>query len=495
MGQTLTSPPTSAPAQPHAQRQTSALPIDAALALFASILALLVILFSEAAAVSPLQPLCAVLLLHLVGLGILRRNIADPVIIFETVLLQYSYFPTIIPQNSDRFMRLFQLDGAYYIHSFAILAFLVAVFFAQVSIHTPPEKNIETNTTQKTALTRRIVTLGAIISIILSGLYAAQHGVVIGGSTNYADTFSDKMTTGSGFLLLSVPLAVAAMSCSVATNKRFFTYQNLYVSLPFIFLFIIHGQRKYIIIPSLIFAARYIRVVTFKGLIIIVSTFLFLYVFFLYLGFTRINNIDLQNYFTEVTINRFITSIPTIIGGESPAIFAAASAAFYGFVAPLPWFGDYLMSWAMAMPQFLFQGLFQPFNIRFAYALDPVTASLGYGWGFSFWGEAYAVGGWIMVALAAFGVAFSLQAILARSRLPGGSQYVWQIVLYSSLYYALWIQRNAFAYTLREFIVYQLAVILLLIGAAHLSLRFSFFRAAEPSPHPANPSPPRPLPR
>ena len=188
----------------------------------------------------------------------------------------------------------------------------------------------------------------------------------------------------------------------------------------------------------------------------------------MYLGFLRESNAGISRALEPALIENFAASGSDAFHGESVGVFATASAAHDGFVRGLPYAGDYLRCWMMSIPHFLLPvSSFEPLNERFAHTYFPASIFTGMGWGFSFFGEAYAVGGYAVVVAASIAMMLLFRWLYVVGGAAQRTGLLGAISL-SAIPYTFWFQRNALAYFVKEFLVYQIAVVLLVYASAEI---------------------------
>jgi hypothetical protein len=249
----------------------------------------------------------------------------------------------------------------------------------------------------------------------------------------------------------------------VLTSKHRFKLYAYAISLaPFALLFLVHGERKYLIAPALMTVARFVKARNISSILIAFAAAAVGWVLFVYLGHLRIYEYSIFEMFSQDALNSFMNQFRDEIGGETVTLFGTASAAYVGFVKPSPYFGDYLLAWLYAVPQFFFEiGIFQSTADRFAVAYAPEAAADGMGWGFSFWGEAYGVMGVMGIYVLALVIATIFQTIRAKAfaRNLSGPFGVW---LLAGLYEGLWLTRSDFAHFMKGYLVYDFIIIFLI---------------------------------
>ncbi|MBV8474441.1 MAG: O-antigen polysaccharide polymerase Wzy [Hyphomicrobiales bacterium] len=229
-------------------------------------------------------------------------------------------------------------------------------------------------------------------------------------------------------------------------------------ALPFALLLLATGQRKYIIMPALTLVAAQLKLRSFYGVVLFFVVIFGGVFVFAYFGFLRENNYTVYDALDEHVFEYFAANLGQYLSGETPTLLATASSAYQGFMDPLPFFGDYLRAWQMSVPQ-LFAGLhdFSPANDRFAFAITPEFASVGGGWGYSFFAEAFMVGSYPGLFLATTAVVV-LFRYLYRLALAGGRNSIFCALMVCGNYYAIWFERNSFAFFLKEYLIDQTVV-------------------------------------
>jgi hypothetical protein len=124
----------------------------------------------------------------------------------------------------------------------------------------------------------------------------------------------------------------------------------------------------------------------------------------------------------------------------------------------------------MSLPHFLFgQHTYLSVNDRFALTFDPKTAYTGMGWGFSFFGEAYLVGGYPMVIVATLSVMIFFRWLYIRGGRDERRGVIGAVSL-AAIPFAFWFQRNALAYFVKEFLILQAGTIFM----AYYSIKLLF---------------------
>ncbi|KRQ17382.1 hypothetical protein AOQ71_02285 [Bradyrhizobium manausense] len=389
-----------------------------------------------------------------------RRNYSDPVIFFVFVMALYSLLPLLAETGGTRTTLGFVLRDAFDIYNWADLSTLAAAAVCFLSLDAKEEpKDLRSDPTlSMVALT------GAAASLLLSAVYIARNGIVLGGDISYAQGFEVRLQTGTGLLLLSIPLAIAAYAAALTMKKK----NPLLICgsiLAVLAIAIALGQRKYFLQIVLFGVAALWRPKRAALICASLAGIALLFVVFSFLGYLRIQQLPISSFFVTSEWERFFLQFDQYLGNETVALYATSAAATTTAVAPLPYFGDYSLAWELLIPQFLLKSEFMPLNVRFGFAYNPTEAAKGAGWGFSFIGEAYLVGGYLGVSLVVLAelVMFRMIYLLGnRSNHVG----LWGIISLCSLYFALWTHRNAFAYLLREFMILVLVILFLFLFAS-----------------------------
>lgn len=394
-----------------------------------------------------------------------RKHFADPLLLFSLVMFLYSFLPLISQTSGNRATLGFPLKGAYELYNAADIATLFGISAALFLVPARPGTVTQSDSSGD-GLLARVALLGMALSLILSFAYVSLYGLVLGGDVTYAEGFERRLQPGTGVLLLAIPLAMASYSAALIMKKRsavllaggLFSVLMLAIAL---------GQRKYFLQIFLLTVAAMWR--PRRGAWILGSLLFaaLLFIVFAYLGYLRIYSMPIVKLVDFDEWERFFTVFDEYLGNETVALYATAASATSRLLAALPYFGDYLLSWQMSFPQALFRFDFSSLNDRFAKAYDPVAASAGAGWGFSFVGEAYLSGGYPMIYLTIFMELLLFRYVYVRGN---GAQHrgAWGVFSLCSLYFALWVQRNAFAFFFKEFLVYQALIIAALFFGASL---------------------------
>lgn len=422
---------------------------------------------SVALPLSLLNPESGGVLIYLIYLAFciqlvyLRGGVLDPFVIFCLGTFLYGFVPFIAESQNDELIDAFGFQGGQAIFAYA----MHALVFAFLAMSLLPRSRREsrrpgsTLTNDYDRIARLAFVLSAILSTVLEGSYSVLHGTVVGGDFDYGQGFRERGAAGSGILLLSYPLAVASLGFVLTSSHRYRMYSYTIALAPFALLFFVHGERKYLVAPALMTVARFVRVRSVFSILFTFAAAGLGWIVFVYLGHLRLHEYALSEAFREDVINSFVNEFRDEIGGETVTLFGTASAAYAGFVKPLPYLGDYLLAWIYSVPQFLVgNGLFNSTGDRFAYTFSLERAYDGMGWGFSFWGEAYGVMGPAGIYIAAIGITFLFRMIRMKA-LEDGVKGPFGVWLLAGLYEGLWLTRSDFAHFSKAFLVNDFAVI------------------------------------
>ena len=380
---------------------------------------------------------------------------------FTIALFIYSFLPR-LPGVEFGIFATFTLSGASQIHSVARFANVFANYLTSLSLARPGARLTYVPRTDE--FMERAGHIAASLSTMLSLLYIARNGAVGLGAVSYSDSFLQRSEAGSGVLGLAAPLAMAAAAIAFTRAKLSWT-QWLPVLVCYVLMFIGLGQRKYIMIPLMILATQRMKRIGLGRVIFVFTVIPFGMILFGYFGYLRVNNILIGDAAQIASMSAYMENIGSYISGETPIVYATAAAAFDGFMDPLPYLGDYLMSWLMNVPSFLRLVSFENVNVRFSAAFTPKMAEQGGGWGFSFYGEAFMVGGFIGVFVVTTLMTLVFGKI-SKAALRRGANSFFGVMAACGVYHTLWTQRNSFGVILREYFVQQTACILIIFAAA-----------------------------
>lgn len=397
-------------------------------------------------------------LLYVIG------ELRNPIGLGLIVMLMYSYLPFLQGVNTYERTARFNVEGGYYIFSVALFSFVFWVYVSGYILKIPARENVKAE--PDPGLMDLAAFCAAAIGSTLGLMYVVRFGIVSSGDVAYSDSFTQRLEEGAGVLFLAGPFGMVGAAI-VFTRAKLRPVDWLIALLPFAIMYVATAQRKFIIIPLVVFLAARLRIRSMVGVAIILSALVCGALLFAYLGFMRVRGIGVDELLSPYRFAEFWDSIGDFISGETPVLFGTASAAYEGFIEPLPYFGDYLLSWQMSLPQFIIPGGFESVNTRFSFALTPLIAQLGGGWGFSYFGEAYLVGGFIGVFVMTMVVVLIFRFIYVMAE-QNGRRGFFGLMLVCGSYHVLWFQRNAFSYFLKEYIVYQGVVILIVLWVARV---------------------------
>ncbi len=404
---------------------------------------------------SPLPFIC--LLALFIHLTWIRRSVSDPFTLVLLFAFIYSAFPLFFGIPGSWPALKFGFDGAAKIYAVGsiTMAFGVALTIRLIPNRTARQDSDDTpNLTLKNA-----GIFAAAISLPLTAIFIAQHGTVLGGGMSYGDSFEAKMTAGSGILGLAAPFAAAGVALILSSNVRLRMHHHLIALAPYAGLFVGYGQRKFFIYPAVMYAVRYVRIRSFSRLLAGILACSTAFVVTLYLGFLRNFHGNVSQGLNPGTVGKFVDNGSSTFGGEAIPVFATASAAYGGYVRALSYGGDYWRSWMLAIPHFLLpRNPFEPLNERFAHTYMPSSQVTGMGWGFSFFGEAFVVGGYPMIVLATL----AMMAFFRWLYIAGGRDRrhgLLGAISLAAIPFTFWFQRNAFAYFVKEFLFTQIGAI------------------------------------
>jgi hypothetical protein len=401
----------------------------------------------------------------------IRKSISDPFTIVLLFAFIYSAFPLFFGRPASWTSLHFDFDGAAIIYSVGSISMIFSVAFAIMLIREKRPRGESNAVWRKpNGLALRAGFYSSILSLVLSAAYLARSGSVLLGQVSYADSFQVKMQAGSGLLMLSVPLAGGGIALMLTSHTRLRLYHHLLGLAAYGGLYFVHAQRRFLIVPAVFYLARYLVVKNMTKLVVLILICMTGLVVFMYLGFMRTERIAFTEVLDSAVIDRFAKSGGESFAGESVGVFATATAAHDGFVTALPYGADYWKSWMMCLPYSYGGKQFMVVNERFAMKANSRGASKGQGYGFSFFGEAFMVGGYPMVAFATFLVMLLFRWLYIIGFRDQGYGLLGAISL-SALPFTFWFQRSALAYLVKEFLFLQIGTIVLAYVAIKLLTR------------------------
>ncbi|WP_162368820.1 O-antigen polymerase [Acinetobacter cumulans] len=390
----------------------------------------------------------------------IRGNIKDPTGILLIGSGLYVFLPT-IDGDFESYLRWgFKFSDAYYVSNISALSLLAGTL---IFLFMKPRVLISNIFFVDKFLINKIMYVGAILSIFLSVILVVKNGFLFLQSANYLAGFESRGQAGMGFLMLALPLAMISATIYFlrednAKNK----FECILVLLPYILIFMATAQRRYFIIPFMIFIACKLKITIKGGAIALIST-LIVYYIFLYLGYLRINEIDLNINDIVSNFDDFNKVFPDLIAGETLLLYATQGASKTKIIESLPLFGDYFLAPLMSFPNFLFGTLFTPLNTKFSEYVTPLIAAQGGGWGFAYSAEGYISGGEFGVILSSLLVCFIFRLIWIYSYFENKKITLMKIFCICSLFTALFFYRNAFAYLFKDLLYVAASLIFLVI--------------------------------
>lgn len=416
-------------------------------------------------------PLAALTGLFAIHLMMLRRALNDPVIIFVLAMFLYSFIPTIADTSSPGSTLGFNLADAYDVFNAGQIATMLGVAFASFFLRAPRDQPPLRADDSLSCLVGG--TIAGILATLLICAVIATRGFVLGGSVSYSESFTQQLEAGNGFYMLCIPLCLGSI-CLILTSRH--PLARYFLAIPILCFLLIAvgiGQRKYFIQPALFIFAFYWRPRRIAPILLVVGLSGIGFLMFCYLGFLRINSLGIEAVLSPAEWGNFFSDIGVYVGSETVYLYATAASAVSRFIMPLDNGADYLMAWMYSVPRFLLPDnapeIFTAANDRFSFAYNALEASYGQGYGFSFLGEAFLVGGLTGVVLVVMIQVAFFRYLYVRGggSVPAG---VWGALALASLYFAVWTQRNALAFVFKEFIVY---VVLLTVAMFYAGRLFS----------------------
>lgn len=407
--------------------------------------------------------------LHLL---LIRRILNDPVVIFAIVMFMYSFLPAIAVTADPGSTLGFDLSVAYDLFNTGQIATMLGVSVACGFLRaTGPAPTV--SALDSTACLFGGVVAG-VLAIGLISLAIASRGFVLGGEASYAESFTQQTEAGNGLYMLCIPLCLASVGLILASRHRLAGYLLLIPVLCFIEIAIGIGQRKYFLQPALFIFAFYWTSRKLWQTLLAVALAVLGFLVFCYLGFLRLNALGIEAVLNPADWANFFSEIGVYVGSETVYLYATAASAVTRFVTPLDYGADYLMAWSLSVPRFLLTdgmaALYTSANDRFSFSYNALQASLGQGYGFSFLGEAYLVGGlpgaFIVVIVEI--CCFRFLYLRGGGSRPAG---VWGAISLISLYFAMWTQRNALGFIFKEFVVHAVGATVCMFYAGRVVSR------------------------
>lgn len=393
-----------------------------------------------------------------------QRGFGDPAVISLFAFGLYAIIPSLVadPLSDTATDWGFDVQGAAYIYSVASVAMIAAIglSFMLYGAETISDSDAPT------AFYPEAVT-ATILSVFLAMIFIALNGIFRIGESDesYLDRFADLNMPGAGILFLSAPLATAALCFALVSTNRLRSPINVLCVVPFAFLFLALGQRKYLLLPVLFLTFRFFRIRSFFDLAVVLAAAMFGYATFNYIGFLRESNISLSDALDARTFALFIDGFQHNVNGEVYTLYLTAASA-YEHALSASFLNNYLGAFVVLLPQFLF-GNRTTIDNQFAQLVTPDVADMSGGYAYSYFGEAYLAGGIFGIFLATLAMTLFLRYIFVRGK---GLQFrgIWGVISLTMTYYAMWYLRLSFVVALHE-IVYQIAVIFMIYWGVRLS--------------------------
>lgn len=391
----------------------------------------------------------------------IRRSMSDPFSFVFLAGFMYGAFPLLFGVPGTWAALRFRFEGASAIYAVGNVSMALGVGIATLVIgygSVPRQTPLNRCTQGEIAL--RAGLCSSLLSCALVAGLIARNGAVVLGQATYSESFRPEARAGNGVLLLAVPFAAGGLVLMLTSNQVKRIFHHIIALSAYAGLYLALGQRKYLIYPSIFYIAKFIRVRNAAKLVGLLGIAGVGMTAFLYLGFLRSEGYGYSQAFQKNSVDRFTAADNESLAGETLPVFATATAAHDGFITALPYGEDYLMSWMMCLPNFLSTHLFVPLNERFSEAYNAKAASEGGGWGFSFFGEAFLVGGYPVVVLATF----IMMCVFRWTYVSGGCDLrsgLGGAISLSVLPFTFWFQRNAVAYFVKEFLFLQVGAIVL----------------------------------
>jgi len=411
----------------------------------------------------------------------IRRGFGDPAVILMIALSMYYFLPLVTMPSTGVIFGI-PYEAGYYVTTVAVIAAIFSIGLSTFFKGNKADEMARRSAGDNAQWLRRSE-FGALLSsgicIILTAIYFVKFGAVTGGDASYGEAFMDRLGTGVGYLLWDLPFGLTGLAFAVSRKGGKRELLTIGVALfAYVFMYYVMSQRKLLVIPCILLVARYIRMDNLTKVLAAVGVIVGGTLVFDYLGYMRITETDFLHALAPEVQTSFWDHASLYIGGETPILMATASAAHLGIVPPLPYGQDYWLAPLMCLPQFLFKQQFVGFNDRFALIWTHDEAVNGGGWGFSYFGEADAVGGTgfggflaILVAVGAMVMLFRYIYVKGRWQTFGQMTFS-SAVLAASLPYALWFQRNSFSFFFKEMIFQQLISLFLVYGIVWLLAKF-----------------------
>lgn len=401
------------------------------------------------------------------------RDIFHPFAMIPCVHGMYSTLPLVSAgaPDGDQVLATFGVGGGAIVFSAATLGIIASwciycVYAATQSFSFQTVPNV------RFPIPSRVAWAVLAIGIVLTVAFYAIVGFSEFSASGYLERFQMRLTPGMGIFANGGTTLVTLSLCMFLTQPRLNFAAVGACLLVFLMNFAAQGSRSYFVAPALVCAAAYHYRIRNLPIFITLGFGTVLYFVFDFVGYVRIVTGGDASSNTSISISDYFAYLAAHFGQiELAPVYGTASAAYSGFIQALPHFGDYLLAWEMAVPQFLTTSDFSAANYRFALAFDPASSLTDMGWGFSLFGEAYLVMGIIGPVLVAAGLCL-LAAFIYREARSNQFQGTAGIFWLSLIFFQIWAQRNAFAYFIKDWFVYEfLPVVLIAVLTDRLGRR------------------------
>lgn len=399
------------------------------------------------------------------GYILIRGSLRDPTGILLVGSGLYVFLPTLDANIYDYLRWGFKVSDAYYISNLSASSLMLSTM---VFLFLKPMIKLKSIFNVDYCFLEKVKQIGLCFSIFLAIILIMNNGLLFMQAENYLDGFESRSQSGMGVLLLALPMAMISTSIVFLKKNKLALNEILFTLLPFILLFMATAQRRYFIIPFLIFLVCKVKV-SFKGAIYTLFSVFLIYYSFLYLGYMRINEINLTVQNIIDNIGDFNENLPELIAGETLLLYATMGAAKAGVIEPLPLFGDYILAPLMSLPNFIFGSLYIPMNTKFSEYVTPLIAAQGGGWGFAYPAEGYVVASEFGIFISSLVICFIFRFIWIFSFYKSESLKFMNILCVCSVFTALFFYRNSFSYTFKDLTYLILCIIFLFFIANFFS--------------------------
>jgi hypothetical protein len=393
---------------------------------------------------------------------LVTKDIFHPFSIIPFVHGMYAILPIgSAGEDGDRVLAMFGVGGGAIVFDSATFGIIVAwvIYCAYGRRFSTPRSPMLTGGHIPASIPWILLIVGAALTI--------SFFVIVGfdqfASMGYLDRFEVRLEAGMGIYTAGA-LALVTISLCIFISRPKIDYVGVGACIAVFALdFAGHGSRYYFIAPALTCAAAYNYRVRRIPALLTVTFGTALYFVFDFVGYLRLLTDDGAVSNTSASVSGYLTYLSTHLGQiEMAPVYGTASAAYLGFVKPLPYFGDYLQAWQMSLPQFLVPLEYLPANVRFALEFDLTSETTKMGWGFSLFGEAYLVMGIFGPALLASSFCALAMSIYSNAR-ARGNEGLAGALWFSLITFEIVAQRNALAFFIKDWVVYQ-AIPMALIG-------------------------------